>query len=164
MLTEICQWNSYIQILCCREVESVKLMNCKLLRIIQLNVHILCFVNRMPKPLSSNAVMWVIAIYTCYIIRALYISDKEIDLPFPAEHPYYSHIKCFSMIPNTSPTVEATKLSNKDMSYPVFIKEKASDGWSRIEDIHINSRICHSTGPIWDYPRSHRHQVLNIQV
>lgn len=91
-------------------------------------------------------------------------SDKEIDLPFPAEHPYYSHIKCFSMIPNTSPTYETNSTANvmnKDVCYPIFVKEKASDGWSRVEDIHINSRIRHSTGPVWDLPRSRRHQVLN---
>ena len=96
------------------------------------------------------------------IINGFCNSDKEINLPFPAEHPYYSHIKRFSMIPNTSPTYETnstTNVMNKDVSYPIFVKEKASDGWSRIEDMHINSRIRHSTGPIWDLPRSHRHQV-----
>lgn len=95
-------------------------------------------------------------------------SDKEIDLPFPAEHPYYSHIKCFSMIPNTSPKVETNstiKQFSKDIAYPIFVKEKASDSWSRLENMHINSRIRHSTGPIWDLPRSHRHQVyLSINV
>lgn len=90
-------------------------------------------------------------------------SEKEINLPFPAEHPYSSHIQCFSMIPDTSPTVETnstTKVYNKDTSYPIFVKEKASDSWSRLEDMHINSRTCRSTGQIWDLPRSHRHLVF----
>lgn len=90
-------------------------------------------------------------------------SDKEVDLPFPAEHPYSSHIECFSMIPNTSPTIETNstaKMVNKDVCCPVFVREKASDSWSRVEEMNINSRIRHSTGPIWDLPRSHRHQVM----
>lgn len=94
----------------------------------------------------------------CFVLN----SDKEINLPFPAEHPYSSHIKCFSMIPNTSPVAEATKVSSKDISYPIFVKEKASDSWSRLEDMHINSKTRPSTGPIWDLPRSHRHLVLCI--
>lgn len=89
-------------------------------------------------------------------------SEKEIDLPFPAEHPFSSHIQCFSMMPDTLPLVETnsiSKLDNKDLSCPIFVKKKASDSWSRVEDMHINSRICRSTGTVWDLPRSHRHQV-----
>ncbi|CAI8054724.1 hypothetical protein GBAR_LOCUS29847 [Geodia barretti] len=110
------------------------------------------------------------------------VVEKEVCQPFPAEHPYTSHISQFSLFPDThtshphttagshthrnigTQTPATSALLHSAPSY--YVAQKAVEKGSRIERHHQFSRghvTDHMTqqdgySQLWDLPRSQRHQ------
>ena len=103
--------------------------------------------------------------------------------PFPAEHPYTSHISRFSVFPDTHTSAPCDVAMATDHTYrsvgtqtvlgtpgPYYVTQKAFEKGSRIERHwqlsggHVTKATDHMTQQkhLWDFPRSLRHQVCTL--
>lgn len=114
---------------------------------------------------------------------------SEISTPFPAQHPFTSHISKFAVFPETQPyqfhplassstssrpslVSSATQTQPTDLSSyrylmprptaPFYVLKKASENNVRVERCHHleeSEEMISNGATLWDLPRSQRHMV-----
>ena len=112
----------------------------------------------------------------------------EITIPFPAQHPFTSHISKFAVFPGTEPVsgtvllplttppvvdsstqTQPTNLSAYGYlvprpTAPFYVLKKASESKVRVERHHLlgeaaSKDVLGERSTLWDLPRSQRHKV-----
>ncbi|KAL5510450.1 hypothetical protein EMCRGX_G005992 [Ephydatia muelleri] len=121
------------------------------------------------------------------VAKPLRVMHSEISTPFPAQHPFTSHISKFAVFPETQPyqfhplassstssrpslVSSATQTQPTDLSSyrylmprptaPFYVLKKASENNVRVERCHHleeSEEMISNGATLWDLPRSQRH-------